>query len=197
MQNDCGCGSSIISKQPSLIPSPLCAPTCPTDYGCWATLPSSCVFWNGGDIASIGIVNNNSLNQVITQLIINSGIGVSCCVPLVWQDITLAEGVTVAAGGYQTPQYSIDPANRKVYLRGTIDASVLSLGNEIIGTIPILPLYNRSFMNAWVNYSGGGLGIRPQRVGITTTGQILLLLSDSTSISRVFISFDGLSYETN
>lgn len=195
MPNDCGCGFSILSKQPSLIPSPLCAPDCPVDLGCTDTLPTKCSIWNGGNIPSIGIVNGDTLNDVITQLIINSGAGSvsGCCLPLVWNNITLNEGYSTL-NTFQAPQYAVDPANGKVYLRGTIQGNGQGPSNSLFSTLPVVPLFNRRYLAVFTNYSGT---LTALDFSIGTGGQMVVNFPDSNTPSVMTITLDSLSFETN
>lgn len=81
--NGCNkCQNSILNNQSSIIPSPLCAPTCLPVTGCEDTFPSNCVIYYGPNLSCTGILTNDNIAIALSK--INSSIcsiapsGVNC-----------------------------------------------------------------------------------------------------------------------
>lgn len=172
---------------------------------------------NGNNVTQANTVQSD-INQLLTTLIFeNTG----SCDLLSWNNIIVQDfwitpleykifdpSGTITLGTTRELQYSQDPCNGKVYLRGGI-SRVFSAGDAnglfLIGNIPIPPInLVVHTSNSFIQNISGVASFVKTVVVIDTSGDIKIFIGNDISAFsttgvdlEVIVSLDGFSYEIN
>jgi hypothetical protein len=131
------------------------------------------------------------------------------CQELEWLNILLTEPFTTVPtpSGIpeliaQIPQYAVDPCNGKVWLRGAIyiPEEFPSSTFTSFFTLPVTPLFSRSYLNVWIPQNTNNLKVSTLNIvpdGIGGSYATIIVPAGNLFGYQGLITLDGYSFETN